>query len=84
MENSLKDAGRYRLNNPTLALILEGGHHIAYTVETGTIILVTDEAFNGNSLVNVIWEGRTAMMFAEDLRARAVRVAVRKQGAGSE
>ena len=74
------DAGHYRLSNPTLALILEDGHHVAHTLATGTVILVTDESFNGNSLVNVIWEGMTAMMFAEDLRARAVRVAVDKQG----
>jgi hypothetical protein len=74
------DAGHYRLTNPTLALVLEDGRHVAYTVETGTVILITDEAFNGNSLVNAIWDGKTVMMFAEDLRVRTARVAASKKG----
>ena len=66
--------GRFRLTNPTLALVHENGHHVAHTVPTGTIIVVDDVAFNGEKLVNVTWDGRTVMMFAQDLRSRAERV----------
>ncbi len=66
--------GHFRLTNPTLALVQEGGHHVAHTVPTGTIILVDNVAFDGEKLVNVTWDGKTVMMFAEDLRLRAERV----------
>ena len=66
--------GRFRLTNPTLALVHENGHHVAHTVPTGTIIVVEGDAFDGEKLVNVTWDGKTVMMFAQDLRARAERV----------
>jgi hypothetical protein len=66
--------GRFRLTNPTLALVHEDGRHVAHTVPTGTIIVVDSTAFDGEKLVNVIWDGTKVMMFAEDLRARAERV----------
>jgi hypothetical protein len=67
--------GRFRLTNPTLALVQEDGRHVAHTVPTGTIIVVDSTAFNDEKLVNVTWGGKKVMMFAEDLRARAERVA---------
>jgi len=66
--------GRFRLTNPTLALIHEYGRHVAHTVPTGTIIVVDSDAFDGEKLVNVTWDTRTVMMFAQDLRSRAERV----------
>ena len=65
--------GQYCITNPTLALILEDGHHVAHTIPIGALINVTDDAFNGKSLVDVEWSGRTVMMFAQDLRARTER-----------
>ena len=66
--------GRFRLTNPTLALIHEDGRHVAQTVPTGTIIVIDSHAFDGEKLVNVTWDRKTVMMFAQDLRARAERV----------
>lgn len=66
--------GFYRITNPTLALIMEDGQHVAHTVPTGTTVEVTDEAFNGERLVNVIWGGRKVMMFAQDLRTRTEKL----------
>ena len=63
--------GRYRITNPTLALFEEGGRHVAHTVPTGTVLTVDNQAFNGEKLVNVTWDGKTVMMFAEDLRLRS-------------
>jgi hypothetical protein len=67
--------GRFRITNPTLALVHEDGRHVAHTVPTGTIIVVDSTAFDDEKLVNVTWDSRKVMMFAQDLRVRAERVA---------
>ena len=64
----------YRITNPTLALVEENGHHVAHTVPTGALITVNGDAFDGEKLVNVTWDGKTVMMFAQDLRVRAERI----------
>jgi hypothetical protein len=61
---------RYRLKNPTLALLEEDGRHVAHTVPTGAIVAV-DGNFDGDKLVAVQWDGKKVMMFAQDLRSRA-------------
>ena len=66
--------GRYRITNPTIALFHEDGRHVAHTVPAGAFITIDSTAFDGNKLVNVTWDGKTVMMFTEDLRARSERV----------
>ena len=63
--------GRYRITNPTLALFQEDGHHVAHTVPTGAFVTVDSAAFDGEKLVNVTWDGKTVMMFTQDLRLRS-------------
>ena len=66
--------GRYRITNATIAVFLEDGRHVAHTVPAGAIIAVDNVAsvaFDGEHLINVIWETRKVMMFAQDLRTRA-------------
>ncbi len=65
---------RYRITNPTLALFEEGGHQVAHTVPTGTVVTVDSEGFDDGKRVNVTWDGKTVMMFSEDLRLRSVLV----------
>ena len=62
--------GRYRITNPTLALIHEDGRHVARTVPTGAFIAVDSAAFDGEKLVNVTWDRKKVMLFTEDLRLR--------------
>ena len=66
--------GRYRLTGPTIALFLKGERQIADTVPSGAIITIDGDAFNGDKLVNVMWDGREIMMFAQDLRTRTERI----------
>jgi hypothetical protein len=40
-------------------------------VQTGDIVTVVDGPLDGMRLVDVDWNGRTAMMFTTDLRERA-------------
>jgi uncharacterized protein (DUF433 family) len=76
---SLPTAGRYRIKHPTIALFREDGRHIAHTVPAGAFITVDGAAFNGKRLVDVTWDDKKVMMFAQDLRSRAERVAEASQ-----
>ena len=63
---------KYRITGPTLAMFREDGHHVACTVpEDAMITLVDGKPFNGERLMEVVWEGRVVMMFTNDLRARS-------------
>ena len=63
--------GRFRITNPTIALLLEDGRHVAHTVPQGAVIRVDSVAFDGDKLVDVTWDGKKVMMFTQDLRSRA-------------
>jgi hypothetical protein len=63
--------GRYRINSPTIALFEEYGRHVANTVPAGAIIDIQGETFNGDKLLEVVWDGKPVMMFTQDLRKRA-------------
>jgi hypothetical protein len=62
--------GRYRFNSPTLALLEEEGRHVARTVPAGAIVEV-EGIFESDKLVEVLWDGKRVMMFAQDLKSRA-------------
>ena len=63
----------YRLKSPTLAILAsEDDHKIPITIPQGATVEVLAE-MNGNRLIDVIWEGKTVMMFTIDLRNRGVR-----------
>ena len=64
--------GRYRIMNPTIAVIVEDGRHVAHMVPAGAVVTLDSGGLEGERLVDVIWEGRKAMMFAQDLRSRAI------------
>jgi len=61
---------RYRLQNPTLALLEEEGRHVAQTIPTGAVVAV-EGVFDGENLVEILWDGKKMMMFVQDLRSRA-------------
>jgi hypothetical protein len=56
--------GRYRIANPTIAVIVEHGAHVAHTIPAGAIVTIESGGF----------DGKTAMMFTQDLRSRAVAI----------
>jgi hypothetical protein len=71
---SREPIGRYRINSSAIALFHKDGHHVAGLIPEGAIIKVASEAFDGDKLVNVIWDGKAVMMFSQDLRSRATAV----------
>jgi len=66
--------GRYRINSPTIALFEEDGRHVANTVPAGAVIDISSDSFDGDKLLEVVWEGKPVMMFTQDLRKRAESV----------
>ena len=60
--------GFYRLKQPILALFESDGSHQSATVPAGTVVYLGGKKFNGDRLMEVTWDGRTVMMFTEDLR----------------
>lgn len=65
---------QYRIESPTIAMVLEDGRHVAHMVPSGAVITIESETFNGNKLVEVLWEGKLVMMFTQDIRSRGVKV----------
>ena len=63
--------GRWRIIEPTMALFLEGGRHVARTVPAGTIVSVDSEFFDHSKLVDVMWGEKKVMMFVQDLQSRS-------------
>jgi hypothetical protein len=61
----LPTIGQYRIKHPTIALFHEDGRHIARTVPAGALITVDSAAFDGNRLVDVTWDEKKVMMFAQ-------------------
>jgi hypothetical protein len=66
---------RYRIRTHTIALFHEDGRHVAYTVPAGAFIMVPNNiVFDGERLVDVTWDGKSVMMFTQDLRSGAEQV----------
>jgi hypothetical protein len=61
---------RYRLNTPTLAIMVHDGQHSSVTVPAGDVVKVTSGPLDENRLVEVEWKGKVLLMFAIDLRER--------------
>jgi hypothetical protein len=63
--------GRYRITHPTIALFEEDGRHVANTLPAGAVVEINGDSFDGDKLLEVVWDGKRVMMFAQDLRKRA-------------
>ena len=64
----------YRITSPTMSLFFEGDLHISRALPKGALVTIASETFNGNRLVEVLYEGKVVMMFTQDLRSRAEKV----------
>lgn len=64
--------GKYRTTSPMLGLISEASGHEAITVPAGSLLDLNGKTFNGNRLMETLFEGRMVMMFTSDLRAQTV------------
>lgn len=60
-----------RLTKPTLGVIAAESGAIVKVFPAGTIIEILAAPAEGNRTVDVIWDGKTVMMFVSDLRDRS-------------
>ena len=61
---------KYRINSPTLAMFAVDGQHVAQVVPEGTTITTDGKKFNGEKLIEVVWNGKVVMMFTQNVRSR--------------
>ena len=66
--------GRYRLIAPVLALFRVDGHYETATAPIGTVVDLDGKTFDGERLMDVVWDGRTVMMFTDQLKVSSVPV----------
>lgn len=66
--------GLHRLNNSLLAMFPGSDGHEAITVPIGTVLDLTAKKFNGDRLMEVLWDDRKLLMFTEDLKNTAIRL----------
>ena len=60
----------YRVRETALAILSTGSERIPVTLPINAIIILIDGPLDGNRLVDVSWEGKTLMMFTQDMRDR--------------
>jgi hypothetical protein len=66
--------GKYRLNKPAIALFDVDGHHEAMFIPTDSIVDLNGQKIDGEKFMDVVWDGRTVMMFVADLKLATVVV----------
>jgi hypothetical protein len=54
---------------------MNDGRRVAHTVPTGAVITLDSSVLDSDELIDVTWDGKKVLMFAQDLRSRAKRVA---------
>lgn len=60
----------YRLNQQTIGLSSEADDRVSIFIPKNAVVTVIEGPLNGNRMVDVKWEGRVVMIFADDLRER--------------
>jgi len=62
---------KYRIVEPTIAMSEDHGRGVAYTILAGATVELQNGPLDGNKLVEVKWDGKSVLMFTQDLRQRA-------------
>jgi hypothetical protein len=66
--------GKNKLNKSAMALLDVDGHHEAVTIPADSIVDLNGQKINGEKFMDVVWDGRTVMMFVADLKLATVVV----------
>jgi hypothetical protein len=65
---------RFRIKTPTLGILAIRNQRIPVAVPANATIEVVSHT-HANRMIDVVWEGRTLKMFAQDIRERGEEVA---------
>jgi hypothetical protein len=67
----------FRITSATIALFpVDEDHHEAHLVPAGAIVAA--ERIDEDKLIEVTWDGKKILMFAQDIRSRGERVIARQ------
>lgn len=61
---------RFNLRSDTIAVADKGGKREAIVIPAGAIVKVISGPNHGDRRIDVLWEGKTVMMFAVDISTR--------------
>jgi hypothetical protein len=70
----IMQATRYRIKSSNLGLFTKDGSHVARTVPAGSLLTIDGDLLHQNQLVEVLWNDKKVMMFAQDVRARGEKI----------
>jgi hypothetical protein len=65
---------RFKLRKPALAFNIPNSNRAAVAVPAGTILRVVSGPSSGDRKIDVLWQGLTVVMFANDLSQRGTEV----------
>ena len=77
----LMNSETYRVRETALAILSIGRERVPVTLPINAILILIDGPLDGNRLVEVTWEGKTLMMFTQDMRDRCDLVEPAEAGA---
>jgi len=66
--------GPFLITRPTIVLFFEDSRHVAHTLPAGSVVKAVDGHIGDKGLIEVIWKGKNALMFAVDLKSRGEKV----------
>ncbi len=69
---------RFRLRTPTIGVDKTGESKIAVTIPAGVTIEIVRGTSPNDSMVDVVWNGRTMVMFIQDIQERGEEVTNQK------
>ena len=64
----------YRITSPAVVLVQEDDRRVSQMIPKGAMVSFDGRTFNGDKLVEVLWEGKVVLMFTQDLRSRGERI----------
>jgi len=64
----------YRLHAEMLGIISTDWRRMTVRIPEGSTVTVVNSSFNGSGMIDVLWEGDTVMIFAQDLRERGTLI----------
>ena len=65
---------RFTLARPTIAIDTAGGKRAAITIPKEALIEVISDLRSGDSMIDVLWNGRVVLMFAADVAEREAEI----------
>jgi len=65
---------RFHLKTPILAIMTQDVAKIPVIIPKGAEVEIIDGPLNGNRLLDVRWEGKTVMVFTNDIHDRCERL----------